>query len=78
MNEKKFTNLSKWIPLLILGAGVIASWTTLNNNASVQEGKIKSLEARASMVESSNNQVLVQLSQIQADLSWIRNALGKK
>ena len=78
MNENSITRLTKWLPLLILGVGIVATWTTLKNTSAAQEEKITSLETRTRAAEVSNNQILVQLSQIQSDLSWIRKSLDKK
>lgn len=82
---KKETSMDKirknWMIIIFfvsLSVTVIASWARLTQADVVHDSRITVLEARTASIESSNTQILSQLSQIQTDLAWIKNIFDNK
>lgn len=66
------TFLVKYWPLIAAIAGIIVMWTTTNNTVASDTDRITTVEAKQQAYDSAQTQVLVQLSQIQSDLTWIK------
>lgn len=76
MSESKqngIGTLLKYWPVILFIAGLIMTWTNFKNQTSANEDRLTKLEARAIAWDNNQNEILVQLSQIQADLAWIKN-----
>lgn len=60
-----------WMGIVFI-AGLIVTWTNLKNTQANSQERITSLETKVASVDASQNEILVQLSQIQTDVSWLR------
>jgi hypothetical protein len=63
----------RYLPLAILAASMILAWGSLKDTSANSEKRITALEASDKASRDVQNQMLVQLSQIQADLKWLIN-----
>jgi hypothetical protein len=70
-----FTGIIKYLPLITLAVMSIFAWANLNNTINNNDKRITALEASDRVSRDAQNQMLIQLSQIQADLGWIKNQL---
>ena len=75
--EKTLNQTLKYWPLVIAIVGIITMWVTIQKDQESTFTRINTLEAKTQSIDISNNQILVQLSQIQADLSWIKLNIKK-
>jgi len=65
-----------WVILFFI-ASLIVTWTRFEVSLGTLEERVVTLETRSEKSIEVQNQILVQLSQIQTDLSWIRSNLAK-
>lgn len=65
-----------WL-LLAFFAGLVTTWVNFQNVQESASNKIATLEQHMSSVDTNQSQILVQLAQIQTDLSWIRKQIQK-
>lgn len=68
--------LKYWVVLVFLVMS-IGAWVTLSNKVESHTDSIKSLHAADVTAAALNNQVLVELSGIRADLMWLKANLNK-
>lgn len=67
---------SNWIFILFIFAS-FATWVTLTNKVDSHTESIEALHRVDAVTTASNNQILVELSGIRADLFWLKNNLNK-
>lgn len=64
--------------IIIFILGSITYWTTKGNTIDGHTKDIETLKASDVIISAQTNQVLVELSAIRADLSWIREKIKDK
>jgi len=67
---------ANWV-IIVFVFGSFAAWVTLTNKVESHAQEIKALQLVDNATMSSNNQILVELSGIRADLIWLKNNLNK-
>jgi hypothetical protein len=70
-----FTGIIKYLPLITIAALAFMAWGDLRTTNGANEKRLTTLEMSDRTSRDTQNQMLVQLSQIQADLGWIKNQL---
>lgn len=61
-----------WVVLVFL-FGTLTAWVTLNSKVDAHSDEIQSLKVSNALSATTNNQILVELSGIRADLVWLKN-----
>jgi len=64
-------------PIIMALIALIVAWTKFGSRLSESEERIGTLEAKSTLSNEKQNQIMIQLSQIQADLMWIRRTLDQ-
>ena len=64
-------------PIILALIALIVAWTKFGTRLSESEARIGILEGKITQSDEKQNQIMIQLSQIQADLLWIRRTLDQ-
>lgn len=74
---KKTDILVKYWPIIVSIVLLIGAWFTLKTSVDANTGNISKLQTHQETIDTNQTQILVQLSQIQADISWVKERLNK-
>lgn len=70
--NRKSINLLQYWQVIVAVVLIIASFVTVQNRQANADDRIDKVEKKQASADTANTQILVQLSAIQSDLSWIR------
>ena len=68
----------KFLPIILVAAGVVASFVTLQNQVAGASERLVKVEDQQRADDKTNTQILVELSGIRSDLTWIKSSLANK
>lgn len=76
--QPKKLDIMKYWQLIIAIIMVVAGWVTIQNKQASADLRIEKIEVAQLTSNAKNTEILVQLSGIQSDLSWIKATLANK
>lgn len=65
----------RYWPLILAFVGILISWISFGYTDADAQKRILSLENRTQQIDTDQNLIQAQLSQIQTDIQWIKNNL---
>ena len=76
-NQDSKSSVLKYWPIIIALLGIAVSWGVMQTTEANTQDRLSKVETRQNDIDTSQTQILVQLSNISTDISWIKLNLKK-
>lgn len=74
--QQKRLNILDYWQIIIAIVMIIAGWVSIQNKQANADLRLDKVETKQIANDETNTKILVQLSAIQSDLSWVKSALS--